>query len=93
MVKQSDGRGRPVRPRPPATAVSQFALRLDNAQPARCYEPPFYAVTLLNKDEVIVHFYDYSYGGPVVAYEPVPDIAVDDEAAAADFQKQGERSR
>ena len=75
------------------STVSQFALRLGNARPARCYEPPFYAVTLLSKDDVIVHFHDYSYDGPVVAYEPVPDIVVDDEAAAADFQKQRKSPR
>ncbi|MCG8593051.1 MAG: phosphodiesterase [Kiloniellales bacterium] len=69
------------------STVSQFALRLDSDQPLRCYESPFYAVVLIDEAEVIVHFHDYGYDGAVFQYDTVPNVVVDDETRAADFQQ------
>lgn len=69
------------------STVSQFALRLDSDRPVRCYEAPQYAVVLIDEGHVVVHFHDYGYDGPTFEYKPVPNVVVDDEARAADFQR------
>ena len=67
--------------------MSQFALRFDSDRPARCYEAPQYAVVLIDEGQVVVHFHDYGYDGPTFDYKPVPNVVVDDETRAAEFQK------
>ena len=69
------------------STVSQFALRLGSKPPLRCYEAPFYAVVLIDDGQVVVHFHDYSYDGPTFPYKPVPNVVVDDETRASDFQR------
>lgn len=68
------------------STVSQFALKLDAKEPARCHEPPMYGVVLIDDGHVVVHFHDYAYDGPIAAYDPVPDVIVDDEAVATAYQ-------
>ena len=69
------------------STVSQFALLLGTDQAARCYETPFYAVVLIDESQVIVHFHDYTYMGPMIPYAPVPAVIVDDENVAYRFQE------
>ncbi len=75
------------------STVSQFALHLDTDQAARCYEAPFYAVVLIDDEQVIVHFHDYSYDGPTFRYTPVPNVIVDDETEATAFQQKNRMPR
>ena len=68
------------------STVSQFALKLSDEKPARSYENPHYAVALIDPEQVIVHFHDFTYRGPIVPYAPVPGVIVDDERVAYSFQ-------